>query len=292
MGIGGIVEQVLGLKGSEAGTWQVDRRHHGPFAPLLHAAPTPDGWHLVSSPLTRTEWWTCFIPTSLCPRFGGLLEIPDAYAADCLKERCRDACGAEDGFVELRANRFRLDVDAALIDRRFPYLHEFLARAERLVEAANAEQGLSWHFARHQDRAYLQAKVTESALCDHLAALGRLFPLLSGVTGRLDVERLGEIDFLALDLDQEHDLLRLARHYAEVESLRWAAEQYLEDLVRERGGVREGIEFKLPGGLRYLLTTYVECFQGDKAYMGRVEFRRGLAEIRHFVATTMGGGRW
>lgn len=291
MGIGGIVDEVLGLTGSEAGTWQLDRRRHGPFAPLLHAAPTPDGWHLVSSPLTETEWWTCFIPTALCPRFGGLLEIPDAFAMDCLKERCRTACGAEDGFVELRANRFRLDLEAAIIDRRFPDLHAFLARAEHLVANAQAG-GTAWQLARHQHRAYLQARVTHAQVRAHLTSLGELYAQISGVTGQLDVERLSAIDFLALDLDQEDDLLRLARHYAEVATLRWAAENYFEDLVQTRGGQREGIEFKLPDGLRYLLTTHIECFQGDKAYMGRMEFRQGLAEIRRFVATTMGGGRW
>jgi hypothetical protein len=44
--------------------------------------------------------------------------------------------------------------------------------------------------------------------------------------------------------------------------------------------------------LRYVVSTRVECYQGDTGYMGQLEFKAGLAEVRRFIATTLGGGRW
>jgi hypothetical protein len=290
------IEQTIGLKGTDGPEWHMDQRLHGPFAPLLYAAETPNGIHLVSCSLTNTEWWQTFLPRNLCPRVGGALGIADWIEPYCKQDKpesCAEACGAEDGFVELRANRFRLAADAAIIAKRFHHLNEFLLRAERLIAAQNQARTMGWQLTRQYPLPCLDVMVPPDHLVSHLQGLAAMWPSLTGVPSGLEVEHLPPFDLEALDIDSEDGLMAMAQHYALREILRNRAEFLLADLVAERGGEVAGQEYKLARGLRYVISHQVACFVGDKGgYMGAVDFTGGLAQIKQFVATTLGGGRW
>ncbi len=292
MSLATIIEQTLGLTAPPGPEWNVDQRKHGPFAPLLYATETADGVHLVSSPLTQTEWWQTFMPTTLCPRYDGKLGIDDWVEPYCKAKNCVEACKAEDGFVELRANRFRLAVDAEIIYKRFPHLHEFLDRAEKLVVAHNQAKGMGWQLAREYPLPCLQVMVPQDYVVPHLQGLAAIFTLLTGVLPDADVEVLPPFDIEAIDIDTESGLMATAQYYGLLEVLRRKAEFLFTDLIAEKGGEQNGSEFKLASGLRYIVSTNVECYMGETGYMGQLEFKLGLAEIRRFIATTLGGGRW
>lgn len=292
MSMAGIIEQTIGLAGSEGPEWNVDQRRHGPFAPLLYATETASGIHLVTSPLTQTEWWQTFMPVSLCPRYDGKLGIDDWIEPFCKTKRCVDACSAEDGFVELRANRFRLATDAEIIYKRFPHLHAFLDRAEKLVIAHNQAKQMGWQLARDYPLPCLQVVVPHDYLIPHLQGLAAMFTLLTGVISDASVEVLAPFDIEGTDIDTESGLMATAQHFALLEILRRQAEFVFTDLITERGGEVNGSEYKLASGLRYLITTQVECYMGETGYMGQLAFKGGLAEVRRFIATTLGGGRW
>jgi hypothetical protein len=293
MSLAGTIDQTIGLKGTDGPEWHVDQRLHGPFAPLLYAAETPDGVHLVSSSLTNTEWWQTFMPRTLCPRLGGALGIDDWVEPFCKAEQCADACGVEDGFVELRANRFRLAADAEIIDKRFPQLHAFLDRADRLVAGQNQARTTGWQVSRQYQLPCLEVMVPPDYVPSHLQGLAAMWASLTGVSGSVDVDHFPPFDIESLDIDSDEGLMAMAQHYALREILRNRAEFLLADLVAERGGEVAGNEYKLSSGLRYVINHQIECYVGDKGgYMGAVPFTGGLAEIRQFVATTLGGGRW
>lgn len=293
MTLAATIDRAIGLKGTDGPEWHVDQRQHGPFAPLLYAADTPEGVHLVSSSLTNTEWWQTFLPRTLCPRFAGALGIDDWVEPFCKAERCDEACGAEDGFVELRANRFRLAADAAILAKRFPQLQLFLDRSETRVAGQNQAHGLGWQLSRQYPLPCLEVLVPPESLEPHLQGLAAMWAGLTGVAGTVDCDHLPPFDIAALDIDSDAGVMAMAQHYALREILRNRAEFLLADLLAERGGEVVGNEYKLAGGLRYVITHQVECYVGDKGgYMGAVGFTGGLAEIRHFVATTLGGGRW
>jgi hypothetical protein len=293
MSLAATINATIGLKGTTGPEWHVDQRQHGPFAPLLYAAETPDGIHLVSCSLTNTEWWQVFIPRTLCPRLGGALPIDDWVAPFCKAENCAEACGAEDGFVELRANRFRLAADDAILAQRFAHLHEFLARADRVISQQNQTSGTGWQLSRQYPLPCLEVLVPAQYLTAHLQALAAMWPALTGVTSAVEVDRFPPFDIEGTDIDSEPGLMAMAQHYALREILRNRAEFLFTDLVAERGGEVNGNEYKLSGGLRYVISHQVECFVGDKGgYMGAVDFTGGLDQVRQFVATTLGGGRW
>jgi hypothetical protein len=293
MSLAGVIERTIGLKGTDGPEWHMDQRLHGPFPPLLYAAETPDGIHLVSCSLTNTEWWQTFLPRQLCPRLGGALGIDDWVAPYCQAERCEEACGAEDGFVELRANRFRLAADADILRKRYPHLHDFLTRAEGIVAAQNQARTLGWQLTRQYPLPCLEVMVPPDQLVAHLQGLAAMWPGLTGVTTGTDIEHFPPFDFATVDIETEDGLMAMAQHYALREILRSRTEFLFADLVAERGGEVAGHEYKLAGGLRYVISHHVECFVGDKGgYMGAVDFTGGLAQIRQFVATTLGGGRW
>ncbi len=102
------IASILGMTGKwddNQSVFKVDPLVYGYLSPIQKLEiEALGGWHLVSSPITNIEWWHWFMPVSSCPRYKGhLVEISDRYDPFCKAAACSEACGAEDGFVDLSA---------------------------------------------------------------------------------------------------------------------------------------------------------------------------------------------
>lgn len=269
--------------------WLADPAN-GPLIPLARAERDQDHVLLTSGIVTRTGWWEAFLPNARCPRFRGGIDIPDAYQAFCLTGDCPSGCGAEDGFVELKANRFRLMSDQAVIERLFPALHRFLARAGRLAEELDQIHGTLWQLNTSTDRPVFEARCPETAIPAHLEVIQLLYPEATGVRGKMDLTQPPVVTLDQLDLEQEDDLMTYSRLLAFQEAVRDEAVRELGKLALSRGGTAnaEKVSFS---GLTYFFREQVEA-EREGLYMGRLAYREGIPRLQEFVRTTLGGGRW
>lgn len=269
--------------------WQADPAS-GPLLPLASVIREGEQVRLTSGLVTRTGWWEAFMPESCCPRYRGALAVPDSVAAFCLAGDCQSGCGAEDGFVELKANRFRLLSDQAVIDRLFPALSRFLARAGRLAEELNQIHGTLWQLNLANDRPVFAAVCPESALQAHVEAIQLLYPEATGVRGKVDLTQAPGATLDQLDLDQDDDLMTYAKLLAFQEAVRDEVVRELGKLAVSRGGTAQEDKVSF-SGLTYYFREQLEA-ERDSLYMGRISYREGVPRIQDFVRTTLGGGRW
>lgn len=269
--------------------WQADPAN-GPLVPLTRIARADDQVVLTSGTVTRTGWWEAFLPQARCPRYQGALTIQDGTLAHCLAGDCETGCGAEDGFVALKANRFRPMSEREVIQRLFPYLERFLTRAGHLAEELNQVHGTLWQLNLATDRPVFEAKCPEPAVSAHMEAIQMLYPEATGVRGKIDLTQPPKASIDELDLGQDDDLMAYSRLLAFQEGVRDEAVRELGKLAISRGGTAtdEQVSFS---GLTYHFREQVEA-ERDGLYMGRIAYREGIPRLQEFIRTTLGGGRW
>lgn len=293
------IEQQLGLKGQwdeSRRTFRPDPVSYGYLIPVQRIEIEPQGLRLVSSPVTNTEWWRWFMPITSCPRFkGALVEISDRYDTFCRAGACSEACGAEDGFVDLSAGRLRLIEEAQLIENIFPRLTFYLQRAEALTARICAAQGVSLMLDCGQSVVSLHGRIlaNPASLGRHIQALRELYPLITGIQGKVSTGFLPKPNHYSQDDLDESSILEEARYHALVEAVRQESIDILHFLVAKKGGQIEDDVFHLnQDSLVYtLLPNRIEAQRGG-LYMGTEGFTKGIQEVQKFFQTTLGGGRW
>jgi hypothetical protein len=279
----------------ENNVYKVDHKQAGYLVPVEIVALTKDSIIIKSSAITNIEWWTKFTPIDKCPRFMGALEIEDEYAPFCRLGKCNEACGAEDGFVELSAGRFRLAEDSNIIKNEFKRLQEFLDRANRLIDEFKSTFDVEIQLYPGTNSPYLYSMlkrpVDENVIRNYLEAFITIYTEITDIRGSVDIEAftLNE-DF---DPVSEDGLVQESRNYGLQEMVRIGAQDLLNDVIKQKNGNVEGNFYLIDHGkMRYVLRpTRVEAVR-DELYMGNVTFKKGLKDVQDFLVTTLGGGRW
>jgi len=293
------IESLAGFSGkwNEQGTvFRADPLVYGYLIPVQRIEIEAAGVHLLSSPITNTEWWHQFMPLNGCPRYKGqLVEIPDRYDPFCQAGKCDEACGAEDGFVDLSAGRLRLIEDAEAVAQKFPRLHAYLQRAEQLTQAARDAEGVSIMLDTSLSVVDLRARIQPDPdnLARHLAVFKQLYPQITQIHDKVNTAFLPQPkDFSDVTITEE-SILEEARFYALQEGVRQEALDMLNFLVTRKGGNIVENEYHLPQEqmVYTLLNHRIEATRNG-LYMGTEGFSKGVQEVQKFFQTTLGGGRW
>ena len=282
------------------GTWEdnifkVNFKETGYLVPVEKVELKKDRIIVSSSCITNIEWWNKTIPIDQCKRFKGALEIPDDFAPFCLEAKCSEACGAEDGFVELSAARFRLVEEKEIIKNDFKRLQSFFDRAFRLMDEFKGTFEVDLHLETDTKSPYLYAVIErpsdESVLRKYFEAFLTIYPEITDIRGKMDIEdsALNE-DF---DPISEDGLVQESRNYGVQEMIRRGSIDLLNDIIKQKDGTIEGNFYLIERGrMRFILKpTRIEAVR-DELYMGNVNFKKGLKEVQNFIVTTLGGGRW
>jgi len=274
--------------------WTADFKAAGFLLPIQTIEIEAEKIFISSGAITNTEWWTKFTPIFQCPRFEGKLGIADDWEVFCQETRCKEACGADDGFVELSAARFRLIEESEIIRNDFRRLQEFIDRVYRLISDFNSTYGVEIHLDVTSTNPYLYAQVDredEVNLRNCFEAFMTLYPEITDVRGKIDIEEFSLDE--NFDPVSEEGLVHEAKNYALQEMVRLAAKDMLNDLIREKDGEIAGNYYLIDRGrLRYVLKgNRIECIR-DELYMGNLTFKKGINEAKGFFVTTLGGGRW
>lgn len=293
------IEQSLGFKGNwneDRNVFRVDAVTYGYMSPIQRIEIEPQGLHLVSSAVTNTEWWRWFMPVSSCPRYKGtLVEIHDRFDAFCKAGACSEACGAEDGFVDLSAGRLRLVEEALLIENIFPRLTAYLKRAEAMTEKICVAQDVRIMLDTSSSVVTLHTRIKPepASFLRHVQAFKELYPMITGVQGKVNTGFLPNPGEYSQDDLDEKSILEEARYHALVEAVRQEAIDILHFLVTKKGGVIEDDVYHLnQDGMSYILHSNRIEAQRNSLYMGNEGFKKGVQEIQKFFQTTLGGGRW
>jgi len=273
----------------------VNYKESGFLLPIDYIEINNNSIYIRSSSITNTEWWTKFIPIDQCPRFMGALNINDEYSPYCKVGKCYEACGAEDGFVELRAARFRLKEDSNVISEKFKRLQQFIDRCYRLIEEFKLTFDVDIHLNNDTNSPFLYSNIDlnsdESIIKNYIEAYNTIYPEITDIRGKIDIENF-EIneDF---DPVSEDGLVQEARNYSLLEMTRLATIDSLNDIIKSKNGSIEGRFYLIDKGkFRYVLRPdRVEAIR-DELYMGNVYFKDGFNNIKQFFSTTLGGGRW
>lgn len=293
------IEKTLGFSGSwndDRSSFRVDPLTYGYLSPIQRVEVEPGGIHLISSPVTNTEWWHWFMPTSTCPRYKGhLVEIKDRFDPFCRAAACAEACGADDGFVDLSAGRLRLQEEALLIGNIFPRLHTYLNRAEKLTQQICQDQGVGILVDTSQNVVSLHSRLRPDpdSFVRHVEAYRQLYPMITGVQGKVNTAYLPQPKEYSRDDLGEQSVLEEARYHALVEAVHQEAQDMLHFLLSRKGGVIEDNIYHLnQDNMSYtLLSNRIEAARGG-LYMGNEGFKKGVQELQRFFQTTLGGGRW
>lgn len=276
-------------------TFKVNFRESGYLLPVSSVEIVNDSIYISSSSLTNIEWWTKFTPNSQCPRYLGHLDIKDSYTPYCIDGKCIEACGAEDGFVELSAARFRLLEDAEIIRNGFKRLQEFLDRALRLSQEFNQIFNVNIQIDIKTQYPFfftsLPLNSSEFDIKNTIEALFTIYHEITDIRGKIDIE----LFHINEDYDpvSEDGLIQESKNYGLQEMVRLATKDLLEEIMKERHGEIEGKFYLLDRGkMRYILrSNRVEAIR-DELYMGNVTYNKGLKEVQEFLSVTLGGGRW
>ena len=267
----------------------------GYLTPISSIELAGDNLILNSSPLTNTEWWQAIMPVSLCPRYMGIMDIKDEYTEACLEKKCEEACQAEDDFVELRASRLRFHEDSEIIAKKFPRLSLFVERTNRLIAENNITYSINISLNTDTSFPYLTDTIAgsdEAVLCSALEAFKNLYTEITGIHGKVDISEIQEMD-VDLDPMDEDSLVDEARYYGLIEMVRNEAKDLLAKLMKNKGGeIHENNYVIFTEKLRYVLyANRIEGFKDD-LYSGTVYFNKGINEVKNFLVTILGGGRW
>lgn len=291
-----ISESLHSITGKWVGNnFVINYKESGFLLPIDHIEINGNYLYIKSSSITNTEWWTKFTPIDQCPRFMGALNIDDEYTPYCQVGKCSEACGAEDGFVELRAGRFRLKEESNIISEKFKRLQQFLERSYRLIEDFKQTFDVEIHLNNDSNSPYLYSQIDlnsdESIIRNYIEAYNTIYPEIADIRGKVDIENF-EIneDF---DPVSEEGLVQEARNYSLLEMTRLATIDALNDIVKLKDGDIEGKFYLIDKGrIRYVLRPdRVEAIR-DELYMGNSYFKDGFNNITNFFSTTLGGGRW
>ncbi|PKL75999.1 MAG: hypothetical protein CVV27_12490 [Candidatus Melainabacteria bacterium HGW-Melainabacteria-1] len=295
------IEQSAGFTGkwNEArDVFRVDAQTYGYLSPIqrIEIEGGGEGIRIVSGALTNTEWWHWFMPVTSCPRYKGtLVEIADRYDPFCKAAACTEACGAEDGFVDLSAGRLRLVEEAKLIENIFPRLQAYLQRAERLTDQICADQNVGILIDSSQSVVSLHSRVKPdpASFNSHVQAIKELYPVITGVQGKVNTAFLPQPKEYSQDDLEEASVLEEARYHALVEAVRQEAIDILHFLVAKKGGTVEDDVFHLAqDNMSYIMHSNRIEAQRNSLYMGNEGFKKGVQELQKFFQTTLGGGRW
>lgn len=293
------LEHLLGFKGSwdEAQTlFRVDPLTYGYLSPIQRVEVESQGLYLISSPITNTEWWHQFMPVSGCPRLKAQwVVIKDAFHESCKAGACQEACGAEDGFVDLSAGRFRVDEEREFFNQRFPRLAFFLERAEKLLSRLKAETGCGILLNTEGSILDLRARILAQPeqIAKYAEAFKQIYGAITLVQGKVSTSHLakpGDYSDVAIT---EASVIEEARLYALQEAVRQEAVDILAFLVKRKGGQIIDNDYYLPvEQMTYtLLHNRIEAMRSG-LYMGSEGFKKGVQELQMFFQTTLGGGRW
>ena len=293
------LEKLTGLSGhwnQEQTVFRTDPLIYGYLSPVQRIERESQGVYLISGPVTHTEWWHQFMLVTGCPRRKGLaLRIRDSFDSACLEARCQEACGAEDGFVDLSAGRLRVEQEREFLNQRFPRLAFFLARAERLTREITQASGCGILLDTSTPVLDLRARflATPENLRRYVRAFQELYVQITQLQGRLDARMLPTpTDYSDVTIT-EASVLAEARYYALQEAVRQEALDMLAFLVRKKGGQIMEHEYYLPvEQVTYTLRHNRIEARRNGLYMGSEGFRKGVQELQQFFQTTLGGGRW
>lgn len=293
------LEKLIGFKGqwdSEQKVFRIDPLTYGYLSPLQRVEVESQGLYLISSPITNTEWWHQFMLVSGCPRLKGQwVVIHDAFDSRCKAGECAEACGAEDGFVDLSAGRFRVDEDREFLNQRFARLAFFLERAEKLIAKIKAETGCGILLNTQGSVLDLRARILPQPeqIAKYAEAFKQLYGAITLVQGKVSTAYLpkpGDYSDVAIT---EASVIEEARFYALQEAVRQEAMDILAFLVKRKGGQIIENDYYLPvEQMTYtLLHNRIEAMRSG-LYMGSEGFKKGVQELQMFFQTTLGGGRW
>lgn len=293
------IERILGYSGSwndERTSFRVDPLTYGYLSPLQRVEVEAGGIHLISSPITNTEWWHWFMPVSSCPRYKGhLVEIKDRFDPFCRAGACTETCGADDGFVDLSAARLRLQEEALLIENLFPRLQAYLNRAEKLKNEVCKNQNVGILLDNNQAvvSLYSRLRPDPASFTRHVQAYQQLYPMITGVQGKVNTAYLPHPKTYSRDDLDEQSVLEEARFYSLVEAVRQEALDMLHFLLSRKGGfIEDNIYHLNQDNMSYTLhTNRIEASRAG-LYMGNEGFKKGVQELQRFFQTTLGGGRW
>ncbi|MBC7475672.1 MAG: hypothetical protein H7263_15410 [Candidatus Sericytochromatia bacterium] len=290
-----ITESLSSLSGEwKHNIFQVDHKKSGYLTAIDQIELKSERICLRSSQVTNIEWWTKFTPIHLCKRFEGALYIPDEWAPFCQVAKCNIACGADDGFVELSAARFRLIEESNIISSEFKRLQQFLDRCYRLIEEFKETFNVEIQLDINSKKPFFYSEINigeENMIRNYLEAYMTLYPEITDIRGNIDIDNF----VLNEDYDpiSEDGLVQEAQTYGLQEIVKLGSEDLLHDLVIQKDGKVDGKFYLIDSSkLRYVLKpNMIEAFRED-LYMGNVTFKKGLKEVERFLSTTLGGGRW
>jgi hypothetical protein len=293
------LENLTGLKGhwnQDQTVFRTDPLVYGYLSPIQRIECESQGVYMISGPVTHTEWWHQFMPVSSCPRRKGqALRIRDSFDSACLEARCQEACGAEDGFVDLSAGRFRVDQEREFLNQRFPRLAFFLARAEGLTQEMRSTSGCGILLDTATPVLDLRARflATPENLRRYTRAFQELYGRITQLQGKLNAAFLPPpTEYSDVHINEEQ-VLAEARYYALQEAVRQEALDILAFLVHKKGGQIMENEYYLPvEQVTYTLRHNRIEARRSGLYMGAEGFRKGVHELQQFFQTTLGGGRW
>lgn len=299
MSIRDIIETSVGFKGK----WEnynmnfiVDPLTYGYMTPIQRVDIESEGVHIQSSPITNTEWWTNFMPTNSCPRFKGkAIEIEDYFNDFCKDGKCEEACGAEDGFVDLSAARLRVLDDAEFIDNLYPRLQLFLNRTAEILEKVNQEEDVGIGLDLNTPFIKLHTRVAndQAAITSHMNSMKKLYTLITNIHGKIDTSVLPPAASFNDEEPTEDSVIAEAKYYAMKEAVRLESVDILNFLVNKKGGKVEGNKYVLPNeDMYYELLSDKIVANRSNLYMGNVGFDKGVQQLQQFFQTTLGGGRW
>ncbi|MEK7434432.1 MAG: hypothetical protein AABZ74_14975 [Cyanobacteriota bacterium] len=275
--------------------FNVNKKDCGYLSPIEKIELYNDEIIIKSSPFTNTEWWTKFTPNMECPRYMGRLVIDDSYMPFCLKGKCSQACGVDEGFTELSAARFRLIEEKNIIQDGFKRLQEFLDRTFRLTSEFNETFSVDINVYLGSQYPHFYSKIPQPLddfqIQNYISAYMTLYPEINDIRGNMDIEEF----FISDDFDpvDESGLVHEAKNYALQEMVKLAGQEMLEDVVNARAGKIDGKFYLIDNGkMRYILRpNKIEAIR-DELYMGNVSYKKGLNEVKEFISVTLGGGRW
>jgi hypothetical protein len=279
----------------ENNTFKVNFKESGYLLPIEKVELDNRRIFMKSSSFTNIEWWTKFNPIDQCPRFMGALHIDDEFAPYCKEAKCVTACGADDGFVELSAARFRLMEDSNVIRTSFKRLQEFLDRALRLANEFNQTFDVDIKVDMTTKTPFFYAELPiltdSSVINNYIEAFMTLYPEITDIRGKIDID-----DFIInedFDTTTEEGLVQEGKTYGLQEMVRMASKDLLEEVVKQKGGSAEGKFYLIDHGkMRYVFrNNRIEALR-DELYMGNVTFKKGIKEVEQFLSVTLGGGRW
>ncbi len=293
------IEKTLGYSGNwneDRTSFRVDPLTYGYLSPIQRVELEAGGIHLISSPITNTEWWHWFMPISSCPRYKGhLVKIKDRFDAFCRAGACTEACGADDGFVDLSAARLRLQEEAQLIENLFPRLQAYLNRAERLKDEVCKSQSVGILLDNNQAvvSLYSRLRPEPASFTRHVQAYQQLYPMITGVQGKVNTAYLPHPKTYSRDDLDEQSVLEEARFHSLVEAVRQEALDMMHFLLSRKGGfIEDNIYHLNQDNMSY--TLHNNRIEASRAglYMGNEGFKKGIQELQRFFQTTLGGGRW